>query len=62
MRLLGTIRRRTQPGVYLIIDRSGRAHRAESQAQYNAGQSVTVLDGQIVGLAPPAPRTTTYEV
>lgn len=62
MRIIGTIRRRIQPGVYLVIDRSGRAHRAESQVQYNAGQSVVVLDGQIVGLAVPAPQTTTYEV
>ena len=62
MKTMAIIRRRIKPGVYLVADRSGRAHRAESQETYRPGQSVVVLDGQIVGLAAKEPSTTTFEV
>lgn len=62
MKMLAIVRRRIQPGAYLVADRSGRAYRAESQESYRPGQSVVVLDGQIIGRAAAPTITRTYEV
>lgn len=62
MKIRATIVRRIRPGLYLITDPSGRAHQAESMDDWAPGQSVIVLDGQIVARAAAPAKTQQYEV
>lgn len=58
----GSIDRALTPGVYLVRDRISRITRAESPVLYRRGDRVTVINGQIVGLAGNQPQPQVYEV
>jgi len=64
--ITGTIASIIMPGVYQVIDGSGRKYKASSGTAYRNGDRVTVMNGIIVGVVagniPSSPTVKIYEV
>lgn len=58
----GRVEKQISPGLYLLIDATGRYHRATSQETWCRGAQVTAIDGQIIGRAVVPAKITIHEV
>ena len=60
--MIATIERAVTPGAYLVRDQAGRLHRVAAVADWRRGETVLVVEGQIIGRAGAAGTVAVYEV
>ena len=61
-RFIGTVSKQSTPGFWLVKDKSGRIVVGASALQWRGGDSVVVVEGQIVGKAGKVANPKIFEV
>lgn len=60
--VIGKVTSAPRAGEYVVETNSGKKHHATSTQQYSIGNSVVVIDGQIIGLSGTRPEPQVFNV